>query len=65
MKSKINERGLIEKREIIFDPKQIAFYKYFLLIVDKASLRHLSTYGPFDNPDQAHECAKLHGIPIG
>lgn len=65
MKTRENERGLIEKKEILYDPSHIAYFKYFLLVLDKASSRQLSTYGPFDDPKEAYDHAKLHGITIG
>lgn len=65
MKTKENERGLIEKREILFNPNNIAYFKYFLLVIDKVSCRQISTYGPFDDPNQANDHARLHGIVIG
>lgn len=65
MKPITTERGLIEKREIIYNPDRIAFFAFFVLVIDKLTMRVLSQYGPFENLDHAISFAKSHGIEIG
>ena len=59
-----NDKGYIEKKEIITEASIISQYKYFLLVVDENTKKLISVFGPFDNEERTKEFANLHGIEL-
>lgn len=60
-----NDRGYIEKKEIMTKNNVIAQNKYFLLVIDENTKKLLSVFGPFDNEVTTVEFSNLHGIELG
>ena len=60
-----NDRGYIEKKEIITKNNIIAQNKYFLLVIDEHTKKLISVFGPFDNESMTVEFSNLHGIELG
>lgn len=59
-----NDKGFIEKKEILAKNSIIYQYKYFLIVIDCNTNKVISTFGNFNNEQEAKDFAKLRSIEV-